>query len=67
MLKGQLKGNNGEEEVTNLENLDHLALSKVYFLLKKPKNLSFKFDELVKRLIVLTRRHLTVLARPQPI
>ena len=31
MLKGQLKGNNGEEEVTNLENLDHLALSKVYF------------------------------------
>lgn len=27
--KGQLKGNNGEEEVTSMESLPHLALSKV--------------------------------------
>lgn len=30
ILKGQLKGNNGEEEVTNMESLDHVALSKVF-------------------------------------
>jgi len=30
ILKGQLKGNNGEEEETNMESLDHLALSKTY-------------------------------------
>ncbi len=30
IVKGQLKGNNGEEEVTNMENLKGgLALSKV--------------------------------------
>lgn len=27
--KGQMKGNNGEEEVTYMESLPHLALSKV--------------------------------------
>ena len=27
--KGQLKGNNGEEEVTFMEGLPHLALAKV--------------------------------------
>lgn len=30
--KGQLKGNNGEEEITNMEKLDYVALSKVIFL-----------------------------------
>ena len=29
ILKGQKKGNNGEEEVTVMESLDHVALSKV--------------------------------------
>jgi hypothetical protein len=29
ILKGQLNGGNGEEFVTNMESLDHLALSKV--------------------------------------
>ncbi len=29
--KGQLKGNNGEEEVTYMESLPHLALSKVLY------------------------------------
>ena len=28
--KGQQKNKNGEEEVTNMESLDHLALSKVF-------------------------------------
>lgn len=28
--KGQLKGNNGEDEVTYMESLPHLALSKVF-------------------------------------
>jgi alkaline phosphatase len=28
--KGQFKNKNGEEEITNMENLDHLALSKTY-------------------------------------
>lgn len=27
--KGQLKGNNGEDEITFMENLPHLALAKV--------------------------------------
>lgn len=31
ILKGQLNGNNGEEHVTFIESLDHLALSKVSF------------------------------------
>jgi alkaline phosphatase len=29
ILKGQLQGNNGEEEVTIMESLDHVGLSKV--------------------------------------
>lgn len=29
ILKGQLKGNNGEEEITFMESLDHVGLSKV--------------------------------------
>ena len=33
ILKGQLKGNNGEEEVTFMESLDHVGLSKVKILL----------------------------------
>lgn len=33
--KGQVKNNNGEEEVTNMEKLDNLALSKVQDSLKK--------------------------------
>jgi hypothetical protein len=33
ILKGQLKGNNGEEEETFLESLDHTALSKVLFFI----------------------------------
>ncbi len=33
--KGQMKGQNGEEVVTNMESLPHLALSKVNFLDKK--------------------------------
>ncbi len=31
ILEGQLLGNNGEEQVTFMENLDHSALSKVGF------------------------------------
>ncbi len=30
ILKGQLKGNNGEEEETFMESLDHVALAKTY-------------------------------------
>ncbi|RMZ99235.1 alkaline phosphatase-like [Brachionus plicatilis] len=30
ILKGQLKGNNGEEEITNMESMDNVALSKTY-------------------------------------
>jgi hypothetical protein len=37
IFKGQLKGNNGEEEVTYMESLPHLALSKVIFEKKKQK------------------------------
>lgn len=37
MLKGQLKSKTGEEEITNMEKLDDLALSKVSFLLKNIK------------------------------
>ena len=29
ILKGQMNGKNGEEEITNLESLDHSALVKV--------------------------------------
>ncbi len=29
ILKGQLKGNTGEEEITAMESLDHVGLSKV--------------------------------------
>lgn len=29
IMKGQLKGGNGEEEVTNMEAMDNVALSKV--------------------------------------
>ena len=32
ILKGQLKGDNGEEEVTFMESLDHVALSKVIYI-----------------------------------
>jgi alkaline phosphatase len=31
ILKVQLQGNNGEEEVTIMESLDHVGLSKVNF------------------------------------
>lgn len=33
ILKGQLKGFNGEEEVTNMEAMDNVALSKVFFFI----------------------------------
>ena len=36
--KGQLKNNNGEEEITYMENLPHLALSKVNYTTKKTVN-----------------------------
>lgn len=46
--KGQLKGHSGEEEVTWMESLPHLALSKVNSLIKiMPINstfLSLKWD-----------------------
>jgi hypothetical protein len=29
ILKGQLRGNNGEEEITAMESLDHVGLAKV--------------------------------------
>ena len=29
ILKGQIDGNNGEDEITAMESLDHVALSKV--------------------------------------
>ena len=32
IMKGQLQKKNGEETVTNMESLDHVALSKVFFL-----------------------------------
>lgn len=32
ILKGQLKGFNGEEEITNMEALDNVALSKVFLM-----------------------------------
>ena len=43
ILKGQLKGNNGEEEITIMESLDHLALSKV----------NIKFQNLIISLFIL--------------
>jgi alkaline phosphatase len=35
ILKGQLQGNNGEEEVTIMESLDHVGLSKVLTFISK--------------------------------
>lgn len=30
ILAGQKKNNNGEEEITNIDSMDHVALSKTY-------------------------------------
>ena len=60
--KGQLQNKNGEEEITHMESLDHLALSKVFKKVNYLKNTLF--FKIFLRLTILMHKHLIVPVLP---